>query len=98
MNTAGSKPNSPQDAACSCDKDQFSCRLHSQPSPSQDNGQEPPPISSDDISLDLCPPEMPALPDVRKPDCPLETFNMADLSLPGFMSRPSIFCTNPLSP
>ncbi|KAM3937376.1 mesoderm induction early response protein 2 [Leptodactylus fuscus] len=95
---AGPKQNSSQNTTCSCSKDQFTCRLHSNSSPSQEDRQEPPPISSGSISLDLCPPEMPILPDVRKQDHTLETFNMADLSLPGFMSRPSIFCTNPLSP
>ncbi|XP_066460762.1 mesoderm induction early response protein 2-like isoform X2 [Eleutherodactylus coqui] len=94
---AGSKQSSSLNTVCSCDKDQFTCRLHSHPSPNQEDRPEPPAISSGK-SHDLCPPEMPVLPDVRKQDHPLETFNMADLSLPGFMSRPSIFCTNSLSP
>ncbi|XP_075707229.1 mesoderm induction early response protein 2 [Rhinoderma darwinii] len=95
---AGSKQNSSGNTACSCDKDQFTCRLPSHSSPNQEDHQESPPISSDHIGFDLCPPEMPVLPDIRIQDHPLETFNMADLSLAGFMSRPSIFCSNPLVP
>ncbi|KAM4048978.1 mesoderm induction early response protein 2-like [Anomaloglossus baeobatrachus] len=94
---AGSKQNSSKNTVCSCDRDQFACSLHSHPSPNVEDPKESPPINSENISLDLCPPEMSVLPDVRKQDHPLETFNMADLSLPGFMSRPSIFCTNPLT-
>ncbi|XP_040273440.1 mesoderm induction early response protein 2 isoform X2 [Bufo bufo] len=95
---AGSKQNSSQNTTCSCEKDQFTCGLHCHPSPNQEDHQVPPPISSGNLSLDLCPPERPVLLDVRKQDHPLEAFNMGDLSLPGFMSRPSIFCTNPISP
>ncbi|XP_056374023.1 mesoderm induction early response protein 2 isoform X2 [Hyla sarda] len=95
---AGSKQNSSSPStACSSDKGQLTCRLHTHSSSNQEDHPEPLPISSENINLDLCPPELPVLPDVRK-DHPLETFNMADLSLPGFMSRPSIFCTNQLSP
>ncbi|XP_071966958.1 mesoderm induction early response protein 2 isoform X2 [Engystomops pustulosus] len=91
---AGSKQNTSKNIACSCDKDQFTCRLHSHSSTNQDDSQDPHPISSGNVSLDHCPPEMPVLPDIRKQDHALEKFNMADLSLPGFMSRPSLFCTN----
>ncbi|XP_077110041.1 mesoderm induction early response protein 2 [Ranitomeya variabilis] len=95
---AGSKQNASKNTDCSCDGDQFACSLQSHTSPNQEDPKESPAINSENVSLDLCPPEMPLLPDVRKQDHSLETFDMADLSLPGFMARPSIFCTNPLSP
>ncbi|XP_075062454.1 mesoderm induction early response protein 2-like [Mixophyes fleayi] len=95
---AGFKKNSSQNNACSCVKGQFACRLHSLPCSNQEDSQESSPINSDQISHDLCHPEMPLLPEMRKQDHPLETFSMADLSLPGFLSRPSLLCTPPLSP
>ncbi|XP_063810759.1 mesoderm induction early response protein 2 [Pseudophryne corroboree] len=95
---AASKKNSSQDSSCSCTNGQFTCELHSLPCANQGDHQEPPPMNSDQISRDLRRPELPLMPDVRKQDHHLDTFSMADLSLAGFLSRPSLLCTNTLSP
>ncbi|XP_068127355.1 mesoderm induction early response protein 2 isoform X2 [Hyperolius riggenbachi] len=88
----GSKKRCSEDSTCSCNKHQFPCRLHSSPSPNQDDDQSRA-THSEQISLDPHQSRLPSLPDVRKQDHPLEDFSRTDLSLPSFLSRPSFFCT-----
>ncbi|KAM9330613.1 mesoderm induction early response protein 2 [Gastrophryne carolinensis] len=92
----GSKKNASQYSNCPCSKDKSHCRLHTSICSNQEDHQSSSP-HSEPVSLDLHQPEVPSLPDARKQNHPLGEYNLADLPLPNFLSRPSFFCTDPFS-
>ncbi|XP_018417189.1 PREDICTED: mesoderm induction early response protein 2-like isoform X1 [Nanorana parkeri] len=93
---AGPKKSSSQDNTCSCNKDQFPCRLHASSCPNQED-QQSLDLHNESISHDPHQSELPSLPVAKKQDHPLEEFNMADLSLHSFLSRQSFLCTGSFS-